>query len=477
VRGVVIKGNKRTREHIIERELQEAYQADTLDGVGNGLVGALQRLRSLGIFSRCDITVRPADPARHTPLDSDGFPTESFEAFGPLRRGDVELVVSVEERGVANATAGAYAQGDESTAEVSGTLWNPLGYAEKVECSFGLGSKSSSSYQISVSKTEPYMLPGVLGLRAFRDGVDFSEPSSYRSLQRGFGATLATRCGTHTFAYDLVHRSVVPAVSGGARSALEALSQAALEAGGLKAPCARILAAAAEASVKSSVSHVASWDDRDHPQAPTRGRMLRIKTELAGLGGDAMHVKTRAEAQWLQPLTGPFLGGPGAALKGTAQLGGLVPLGADAWRRDNLTGSRLHDRFFLGGPGSLKGFARRGAGGERGESGVRAPHRDALGGDLVAAGTVALHFPFPLRAAQAAGLRGLVHLSAGQLAGWSTARERSARDWAATTRTSCGVGVLLPTPMGPLSLTWSRALNLGDGDVEQRFQLGLGNIL
>ena len=65
-------------------------------------------------------------------------------------------------------------------------------------------------------------------------------------------------------------------------------------------------------------------------------------------------------------------------------------------------GVRTIDRFFLGGPTSLRGFQERGVGPRapiRAVSGA-SPYGDALGGDVSALASVALQLPLPSRRLQ-----------------------------------------------------------------------------
>jgi outer membrane protein insertion porin family len=115
-------------------------------------------------------------------------------------------------------------------------------------------------------------------------------------------------------------------------------------------------------SVKSSIKHVWSRDSRNDGLIPTIGSAVRISNELAGLGGSVRFIKSEVDVQHNVPLT------PTAdwSLSFLGKAGVHVPFG----------GSRSHisDRFFVGGPGSFRGFGAKGLG-------PRYKH-DSYGGDV-----------------------------------------------------------------------------------------------
>lgn len=83
------------------------------------------------------------------------------------------------------------------------------------------------------------------------------------------------------------------------------------------------------------------------------------------------------------------LGFGGAALGLGATAGFLLPLGVGGVKKP----TSISDRFFLGGPNSLRGFKHRGVGPseprrilEEPKPGAPPPPRDALGGDFVVRG-------------------------------------------------------------------------------------------
>ncbi|KAI8840880.1 surface antigen-domain-containing protein [Chytridium lagenaria] len=99
---------------------------------------------------------------------------------------------------------------------------------------------------------------------------------------------------------------------------------------------------------KSAISHSLTVDTRDDNLLPSKGYYIRTLEELAGLGGDVKHVKAEMEGHIHRSFWDDFI----LSLSGrTGAMHGLGP-----------APSRINDRFSLGGPSSVRGFAQNGLG-------------------------------------------------------------------------------------------------------------------
>ena len=147
-------------------------------------------------------------------------------------------------------------------------------------------------------------------------------------------------------------------------------------------------------SLKNALSYLFVRDRRDNPMLPQRGYLLRSNTELAGwgpLGGDVGHAKSELEVAGAVPVPIPgLLRGSrpsGVSLGAGFRAGLLYPLPLSSYGLAGARPSRVNDRFTLGGPTDVRGFALGGLGPRDGA--------DAVGGDLFAAGSVNLLLPLP----------------------------------------------------------------------------------
>lgn len=129
-------------------------------------------------------------------------------------------------------------------------------------------------------------------------------------------------------------------------------------------------------SLKSSVKHQFTRDERDSQILPSQGSLFKMEQEFAGLGGNVEFFKHDMELQLNKKLI----------LDTVVQLsllGGIM-------KNPNPNAEiRINDRFFLGGPLNLRGFNAKGVG----------PHSEgnALGGDTYWAAGLHLYTPLPFR--------------------------------------------------------------------------------
>ncbi|XP_060695447.1 sorting and assembly machinery component 50 homolog isoform X2 [Hemiscyllium ocellatum] len=132
-------------------------------------------------------------------------------------------------------------------------------------------------------------------------------------------------------------------------------------------------------SLKSSISHTMTVDTRNSAILPKRGALLKINQELAGYtGGDVNFLKEDVELQlntsllWDSVLSASLWGGL------------LVPMGDKP--------SSIADRFYLGGPTTVRGFSMYSIGPQS--------EGDYLGGEAYWAGGLHFYTPLPFRPGQ-----------------------------------------------------------------------------
>lgn len=102
-------------------------------------------------------------------------------------------------------------------------------------------------------------------------------------------------------------------------------------------------------SLKSSVKHILSLDQRDEPVFPTTGALFQITSELAGFGGDVGFLKNELFVQANYSLYDNIVvqaGIQGGFLKAISPEKKVF----------------MCDQFYLGGPQTIRGFQMRGIG-------------------------------------------------------------------------------------------------------------------
>ncbi|HBS30761.1 MAG TPA: outer membrane protein assembly factor BamA [Parvularcula sp.] len=138
--------------------------------------------------------------------------------------------------------------------------------------------------------------------------------------------------------------------------------------------------------VSSIFGYSVGMDSRDDPIDPTRGVRLNFAQSVAGLGGDVKYLRTEASGAIYRPLF--------AGLIGKVQLRGGY---TDGFGGDPV---RLQDRFFEGAD-SFRGFEVAGVGPRFLQPGTQIAATDgrfgqAIGAKIYAIGTVEVKLPLPL---------------------------------------------------------------------------------
>lgn len=337
VQSVAVVGAANTRPSFLHAVLGPAVgrpgEEATLAESMHALSQAAARLSAFGVFEDVAVAVdRAANGAEH----------------------DLAAVLTVREKSRLSARTGVDVGNNEGSSYVNLTLRNALGGAETVEANAVLGTRTRSSYELSLQspiRANPDVLAQIGGYALNRDHTFYA---SHEQIVRGGFAKLQfpSRLGRHEVAYQGLWRQL---------TALQPAASAAM------------LAEAGD-SLKSSISHSLVCDTRDDPLLPTSGSFFQTTAELAGrvLGGDVSYIKLEAEESFALAVY--------RGVTASAGLRGGVLCSLDV-------ASRFADRFQLGGPAGVRGFHQHGLGPRQG--------KDSLGGDVFLAGGASLFFPLP----------------------------------------------------------------------------------
>ncbi|ORY04504.1 hypothetical protein K493DRAFT_404657 [Basidiobolus meristosporus CBS 931.73] len=352
VHRLEVNGSNYTRSSVFETVFGQTMKSRTLGEIISNTRVAGSRLQRLGIFKDVDITFDAAkDP------------------FAP--RDSIDILVNVEERSRFWAKTGTEIGDGEGNMNSSVNFRNAFGAGETFEANASFGTRTSSAFQVSLSKPLNANPDAVVDVTAYQQSRNNKLYSSHEELTRGGLLRFRgiSRFGYHELVYDTVWRQI---------HKLDDLASLSVrnEAGH---------------SVKSSIAHVFMHDRRDDTVLPSNGYYLRLAQEFAGPGGDVSFVKNEVEAQANYSL------GRGFILSSSLRSGLLVPLFGEK--------SHINDRFFLGGPTSVRGFRYAGIGPRDG--------KDALGGDAYWSGGVSLYTPLPKVKSEA--LKGHIFVNGGTL--------------------------------------------------------------
>lgn len=308
VEKIEIKGNVKTKDKVLRRELSIS-PGETFDMVRVKL--SKQRLENLNYFEKVDAQPEPTDV--------------------PNRK---NLVVSVEEKNTGNMSVGAGFSSVESVVgfvEVSQgnfDLFNPpwfTGGGQKMRLKASYGSRRQD-YLLSF--TEPWFLDRKLafGVDLYHRNTSF-QSSLYDEVQSGMRLSLERALWS-----DFVRGNVSYTIEDVGIKNVNAAASPELK-------------AEAGTQIVSKIGAGITYDTRTGGMVPTGGHRVELITELAGgpVGGEADYYKL--ELRGSQYLRGFWEGQTWEIL---GRIGSV-----QGYNGDNVT---LFNRYFLGGPRSLRGF-------------------------------------------------------------------------------------------------------------------------
>ncbi|CAB1345765.1 unnamed protein product [Coregonus sp. 'balchen'] len=327
VQHVNIEGLGRTKEDLLGYEISEVFDAKNLIDVMKKSHIARQKLLRMGIFKEVEVVIDTSDGADALPNGLD----VTFEVTEMKR------------------LTGSY-----NTMVLGVKLPNVFGRAEKLTFQFSYGTKETS-YGLSFFKPQPGNFERNLTLNLYKVTGQFPW-SSLKETDRGVSTELNFPLWrtNHTLKWEGVWRELGCL----ARSASFAVRE---ESGH---------------TLKSALSHTMSIDTRNSAIFPKKGALLRINQELAGYtGGDASFLKEDFELQFNRRLVWD------SVLSASLWGGCLLPIGGRP--------SSIADRFYLGGPTSVRGFGMYSIGPQS--------EGDYLGGEAYWAGGLHLYTPLPFR--------------------------------------------------------------------------------
>nr|CCA20724.1 sorting and assembly machinery component 50 putativ [Albugo laibachii Nc14] len=431
VNQVRLHGNHRTRPEVFEYELENAFQAHGINEIVKEIALSTKKLANLEIFDTIDIKL------------------DKSNIEDPYQ---VDVVISVEEKDWKEFDFGVKTDAYDDSLEASCALINPLGTSEKFDFKSTYAWSGSHVESISLKKPQFMGYPLYFSTTVFNDLQNYEKTSSYSENRRGSHIAVSDPAERHKLIFKCDRRDILPKRNRNLSTAFHSSPSVLAE---------------AEPSVKTSVEYHFQMDSRDNPIIPSSGGLLRFSTEAAGLLADVRFLKSQVEAQKHISYS---LGSP----KSVLNLSFLSRFGAMKSLNLQSPMSRISDRFFIGGPMSLRGFHHRGVGPRASprDGGVRSG--DSLGGDIFYTAAAHLGFPMPNPWHSLLGLRGQLFANLGNVTNWRNVKEGSLRNLVNDTRVAIGMGVVLPSSVGRMEASYCWILNALRHDHISRGQFGIG---
>ncbi|KAI8981058.1 surface antigen-domain-containing protein [Pilobolus umbonatus] len=353
---------------------------------------------------------------------------------------DVTLRLKEKEKGVHQTSIKV----DDNKAELSGNIGirNVLGGAETISTSFSFGNRTKAA--VGAALDIPFRNSADSKLGIFINGGirDHSQINAYNETSKMIGLRFKTKTtyGHHELAYGSTHRDVL------------ALT-----------PSSTTVRAQSGDNSKSSILHSFVRDERDNDILPTRGHYFGLFQELAGADGkgDVNFMKNEINASFHH-----------SNLKHSEDSGVILSLSFRAGLFHSIENTEkgvphLSDRFYLGGPLSVRGFKNGGIG-ER-------DNNDALGGEAyyAAGASVISTLPglnhLPVKAHVFANAGSIVTSTRGVKVSDTIQR------LADTPRTSVGFGLIFHPSIARIEANYCIPLRSYSTDIpEPKIQLGFG---
>ncbi len=420
VRRIEVGGNVRTRDEVVRREMrqQEAawYDADSISA-------SRDRIDRLGYFNDVNVTTEPVPGA----IDQ------------------VDVVVDVKEKptGVINLGVG-------------------YGSTDKVMLSGGIsqdnifGSGNSLSLQVNTSESNRTAILAHTDPYWTRDGISKTTSLYYRrttpydnSYSDGDYEVTAIGAGLN-FGVPISENDRIYMGASYEFNRLDRLNE-------LRTPLAYQNFVKEFGKSSHAVIFNLGWekDTRDSALVPTRGSYTRLSGDFSTL--DLRYYMLSAQQQYYLPLGTDY----------TLALNGIVDWGRSYGDRSY----PVIKNVYAGGIGTVRGYEGASLGSRDTLTG------DFLGGSRRIVGNVQLYLPVP-GASRDRTLRWFVFGDVGRVdntsGGCAAGRPGEIVDDACGWRYSAGLGFSWQSPIGPLEISYGRALNSKPGDDKQAFQFQIG---
>jgi outer membrane protein insertion porin family len=302
IERIEIKGNIRTRDEVIRRELRFS-EGDAFNAAR--IKESQRRLNRLDYFEKVQIQPR--------------------EGSAPDK---AVIVITVAEKATGELTLGAgYATDEGILGSIGIREKNFMGRGQDVSASFFLSQRTLGA---DISFTEPYFLERNLsfGVDLFRRQRDYTDEGSFSIRETGFRIRLGWRITeflSQSVAYEVNDKSIY----------------------GIPSGASPLIADEKGKTTTTQIATTLTYDTRDDRFFPTEGYILSGTVAYAGPPGSESFIKTIVRGGYHYSIY------PGYVLSLLGEAGMVHGIGGN--------NVRLNERFFLGGD-SLRAFRVGGVG-------------------------------------------------------------------------------------------------------------------
>ena len=403
VENIDIKGNIKTKDKIIRRELR-IYPGDRFDG--SKIRKSKERLENLGFFEGIRFGTDPATEPKH-----------------------VDLVVDVKEAKTGYLSfGGGYSSVDEFVGFIelrqrnfdykNWKTFTGAGQDLRLEASFGT---VTDNYQLSF--TNPWIFD-----KPYSFGFDGYSRSHDRNDDAGYGYQEEIKGGALRLGHEFNDR-----VKAGIAYRFENV-----KIGDVPSDATQALKNEIGENNLSSIEIGFTYDTRDNVFVPSRGFYFSDAFDITGgpMGGDKDFIKDYMDARYYIPMPQK------AVIEVRGRTGWADPF-------DNTNTVPIYDRFFAGGANSIRGYDER-------KVGPFDPvTKDPIGGEAMFVGNI--EYTYPLIDF----IKVATFFDVGNV--WAKNSDFMSGDL----YKSVGFGLRVKTPIGPVSVDYGWPLDTQPGESEK----------
>ena len=422
VERIDIIGNDRTLDRVVRREF-ELVEGDAFDALK--IRRSRSNIRGLGFFRTVDVATTPGSASDR-----------------------VVLQTQVVEQSTGQINFGiGFSTSESISGEVSIEERNLLGRGQFLRARARV---SGSTQLYDLSFTEPKFLDRdvAVGFDLYRRETDDQDTSAFDIRNTGFTPRVSFPLGRFTkldTRYRISEDEII----------------------GVPANASPIIQRDIGSRLTSAVGYTVTHDRRNDPLEPSKGYRASFSQDIAGLGGDARYVQSRATVKGYQRLFGD-------GVIGSLELDGGAIFSFGDYE------TTVSDRYFIGGD-TFRGFENAGLGPNDPLTG------DNLGGNIFAVARAEVTFPLPVP--EEYGLAGGFFTDVGTLFGidnptYTAAVLDTAGNLIGTTpvtvdddpelRASVGASIFWRSPFGPVRMNFAVPLISEDSDDEEFFRFSAG---
>lgn len=424
VRRIEIRGNIKTRDHVVRREMriQEGQRFS-----GSGLTRSKSAVQRTGYFETVELSTKRTG-----------------------NEDEVDLLVEVKEGRTGSFSAGAgYSSDDEVLFNARIAERNLFGRGQSLSVNTDLGT-IRQNFQLGF--TEPWFggRPLSVGFDLFDWQLEFD-----RFVRGGRGFAVRVSYPLEKLGFRRLAKLSLRDVRAGIEYRLEEG-----EIDGIRRAAPPSVKAEEGSRMTSSIKPVVTRNTLDHPFDPTYGSRQTFSAEIAGLGGDTDFFKIEASGRWFRPVF-ETKGGSRVVYSVGGRLG--FGVGDSGSSGEELP---LFERYFPGGISTVRGFDTRSLGPKeefREDDGVTYV-KETIGGSQQIIVTNELIFPVLADA----GLKAVIFLDTGNAFTAKDGIDLGEMRYAA------GWGIRWLSPMGPLRIEVGYPLDREEDEGSSVVQFSLG---